>query len=276
MIAQLRPPRNEEWPICRMLLPETFREGAEGRSYLLYVREEAPRVAAAVSFTRTAEGILHLRIQVVPPMRRRGIASEIVEHLAQMKAGFLEGICDVMHEPGAESFCTRHGFQRVEWLTTVEINIDPLHAYLDRLCNRLSGSSGARIVPLSEAPMHEVAQLHAEHVAQQGTLSNWRWRFAQTPGMAMSPVAVIDGHVAGILLWELEGTTAIVHTRVTRPDHRGAHTSVALLQAGLDVALQHGAKRVRFSYLNTNRDTEKMAARFGAETIGVVARFRRE
>lgn len=275
MNLQLRPAVEAEWPICRMLLPETFGD-AEGRTYLLYVREEAPRVVAAVSFVRNNEAISKLRMHVVPPFRRRGFGSQIIAQLAQMNASALEGVCDVIKEPGTEDFCTRNGFRREEWLTTVEVEITAMLAYLDRLSKRLGGSSDAQIVPLSAAPMQEVAQLHAEHVAQLGTLSTWRWRFAQTPGMGISPVAMIDDRVAGILLGELQGTTAIVHTRVMHPEHRGAWTSTALLHAGLVIAGERGAQRVRFSYVNTNHDTEKMAKRFGAETVSVAVRFRRE
>ena len=49
----LRPPRDNEWPICRMLLPETFANPAS-RTYLLGIRDEAPHIVAAAFIPRRA------------------------------------------------------------------------------------------------------------------------------------------------------------------------------------------------------------------------------
>ncbi len=60
----IRPPQENEWPICRMLLPETF-SNVSSRTYLLAVRDEAPRVVAAASFREGPEAVTHLRLHVV-------------------------------------------------------------------------------------------------------------------------------------------------------------------------------------------------------------------
>ena len=65
--------------------------------------------------------------------------------------------------------------------------------------------------------------------------------------MNISPVVMIDGHVAGILLGKLEGGTAVVHTRVVAPGYHGSWVNVILLAAALDIGWANGARRARFS-----------------------------
>lgn len=268
----LRPPRENEWPICRMLLPETFANIAS-RTYLLGVRDEAPRIAAAASYRQGPDSITNLRMHVVPPFRRQGVGSQIVEYLADNGTRSISGIVEIEKEPAAEAFCKRNRFERVESLTTVEADMSEMRDYTARLCARFELPAGAQVVPLSEAPVDQVAGLHAQHVAQEGELNQWRGLVAHTPEMNISPVVMMDGRVAGILLGKLEGTTAVVHTRVVAPGYHGSWVNVMLLAEALDIGWAHGARRARFSYTDSNQDTQKLAKRFRAEITGVIARF---
>jgi GNAT superfamily N-acetyltransferase len=272
----LRPPEQDaEWRICRMLLPETF-AGVSSRTYLLGLRDESPRIVAAASFCRGPEEITHLRLHVVPPFRRSRVGSQVIEHVALLGARSIGGVSETIKESAAVPFCERNGFERVEALTTVEADMAEMRNYTGRLRDRVIPARGARTIPLSEAPADQVASLHAEHVAQGGQLNQWRGLVAHTPQMAISPVVMIDGRVAGILLGDLDGTTAVVRTRVVAPGYHGGWVNVMLLAAALDIGWAAGARRARFSYTDSNSDTRKLALRFKAEITSVVVRFTRE
>jgi GNAT superfamily N-acetyltransferase len=270
----LRPPRENEWPICRMLLPETF-SNARSRNYLLGVRDEAPRIVAAASYRQGTDSTTNLRMHVVPAFRRQGVGSQIVEYLGQGSER-ISGIVEILKEPAAEAFSKHNRFERVESLTTVEAAMSDMRDYTGRLRGRFELPAGAQVVPLSEAPVDQVASLHAQHVAQEGELNQWRGLVANTPEMNISPVIMIDGRVAGILLGKMEGTTAVVHTRVVAPGYHGSWVNVILLAEALDIGWAHGARRARFSYTDSNQDTQKLAKRFRAEITSVVALFLRE
>ena len=187
----------------------------------------------------------------------------------------MEGIVDVTKEPAAVGFCERNRFERVESFTTVEADMAEMRDYLGRLRARLAPPPGARIIPLSAAPVDQVAQLHARYVAQESELNRWRWLVAHTPKMDISPVVMIDDRVAGILLGELEGATAVVRSRVVLPGYHGSWVNVMLLAEALDIGWAGGGRRARFSYTDSNRDTQKLATRFRAEVTSVIARFAR-
>ena len=270
----VRPPREGEWRICRMLLPETFAD-VSTREYLIAVRDEAPHTVAAASFRRGTNAITHLRLHVVPAFRRRGVGSQIIESLAHEGARTIEGAVEVTREANAVAFCERNHFERIDGLTTVEAEIAEMREYMHRLRGRIPPPPDATVIPLSAAPMDQVARLHSRHVAHEDELNPWRARLAELPGIDQSPVAMIGGRVAGILLWGLEGTTAVVRTRVVEPLYQGGWVNLTLLAEGLDGAWNSGARRVRFSYSDTNRDTQKLAARFRAQVVSVVTRYSR-
>ncbi|HZL25074.1 MAG TPA: GNAT family N-acetyltransferase [Acidobacteriaceae bacterium] len=274
MKLHLRPPYEREWQLCRMLLPETFADAAS-REYLLCLRDEEPRLVAAVSFRRDGDEAKKLRIHVVPGFRRRGVGSYVLASLLGSGLRALDGTVDSLKEPAAASFCERNGFRRVEQLFTVEADLAAMRDYLGRLRARIGRPPGARVVRLPDAPFEAVARLHAAEVAHS-ELNPWRALLGQTQGLALSPVVMVDDEVAGFMLGEVQGTTAVVHSRVSAPAYRGGWVMIVLLSDALDTGWNAGCRTTRFSYLDSNRDTEKLAQRFQARTVSVVTHFRRE
>jgi GNAT superfamily N-acetyltransferase len=300
MKLHLRPPYDEEWQLCRMLLPETFADAAT-RDYLLCLRDEeagfsvvgyrfsdenakAPttgnrepttRLVAAVSFRRDGDEAKKLRVHVVPGFRRRGVGSHVLASLLGSGLRALGGAVDSLKEPAAESFCERSGFRRVEQLCTVEADLAAMRQYLSRLRARIGMPAGARVVRLPDAPSEAVARLHAAEIAHS-ELNPWRALLGQSQGLGLSPVAMVGDEVAGFMLGEVEGTTAVVHSRVSAPAYRGGWATIVLLSEALDTGWNAGCRTTRFSYLDSNRDMEKLAHRFHARTVSVATHFRRE
>lgn len=269
MNLSIRPPRDNEWRACRMLLPETF-EDVCSRQYLLGIA--GLRLAAATSFRRSSHAITHLRLHVVPPFRRQGAGSQLIAHLA---GPLIEGTCDLTREPAAEPFCLRNGFTRIDTLTTVEAEMAGLRDYVNRLRERVALPPGVQVVPLASAPADQVARLHAEHVAHASELDPWRSRIGRSPEMSISPVVMIEGRVAGMLLGDVERSTAVVRSRVAAPGRRSGWINALLLAEALNTGWDHGARRARFWFTQANHDTRKLAARMNAEVVGVTALFRR-
>jgi hypothetical protein len=112
-------------------------------------------------------------------------------------------------------------------------------------------------------------------VAQEGELNQWRGLVAHSPEMEISPVVMIDGCVAGILLGKIEGSTAVVRTRVVAPGYHGSWVNALLLAEALDIGWAAGARRARFSYTHSNHDTEKLATRFKATITSIITRYTR-
>jgi hypothetical protein len=201
------------------------------------------------------------------------VASRVVEHIAQIGLPSISGTVEITRDPGTALFCERNGFERTDSLTTVEADMDALRTYAVRLRERIGSRPDARIVPLRAAPREQVAELHARYVAQEGELNQWRGLMSQTPEMDISPVAMVDERVIGILLGTVEGTTAVVRTRVVAPGYHGTWVNALLLAEALETGWKAGARRARFSYTELNRDTQKLAARSKAEVVSVVALF---
>jgi GNAT superfamily N-acetyltransferase len=272
MNFELRPPRDSEWRICRMLLPETFADGATD-SHLICLRKESPRVIGAVAFVKNANAITRLHLHVVPTFRRQGFGSRILASLAELGVASMEGTADIVADPAAAAFCEKNQFEPAGTLTTVEAEIDSFRDHMRALCDRISVASSLQIVPLSDAPAAEVARLHAEEVAQEGDRNAWRSRISQQPAFQHSPVLMVDGRVAGFLLWNIEGTTAVVRSHVIAADYRRTSLNALLLAESLDQGWARGARRVRFSFSDANRETKKLAIRMQACVTGVLVRY---
>lgn len=274
MKLRLRPPHDEEWPLCRMLLPETFAD-AGSREYLLCLRDEEPRLAAAVSFRRDGDDAKKLRIHVVPGLRRRGVASHMIASLLGSGLRALDGTADSLNEPGAAGFCERNGFRQVEQLFTVEAEVAQMREYLHRLRGRVKMPARARLIRLPDAPFESVARLHAEEIAHS-ELNPWRALLREARGAELSPVVMVDDEVAGFLLLETDSSTVTVQSMAIAPAFRGGWIMAMLLSDAVDTGWEAGCRRARFSYLDSVRDTERLAQRFHARTVSVTVHFRRE
>lgn len=270
MKVHLRPPLEHEWPVCRMLLPEV-RIGDPSVEFLLCVREESPRFVAAASFRQTSEATTDLRIHVIPPFRRCGIGRRVVDFLARQGARPVSGTADINSEGTAAAFCDALGFQRTETFTTVEADLTGMREYLRAL--RARRSTAVQIVPLSRVPLAQVAELHTRYVLHQTDSGPWRALLSGTGDLEGSVAALVDGVLAGALLGSVQGETAVVHSKVAVPGPHRTWLNALLMAEALEGAWSRGARRVRFTYNSSNRDTQKLAHRFRAQITGIMTLF---
>lgn len=265
-----------------MLLPETFAE-MDGREYRLCVRDErrgdgagrtgAARLLGAVSFRRSAARLTGLRLHLVPAMRRTGVGRQVVQQLLTDGTVSLSGFVDVRQEVAGAAFCEALGFRRTDGLTTVEADLQTFRRYLHGLMERGAMPEGLRTVPLADAPLAEVARLHATHIVPNGELNPWRARFAEMPGLSQSPVAVLGGKVVGMLLWEPEGELGVVRSLVGEAGAVTRWVNLLLLSTTTELIFAGGMQRVRFDFVDSNRNTRKLAQRLQATVVREIAEY---
>jgi hypothetical protein len=75
---------------------------------------------------------------------------------------------------------------------------------------------------------------------------------------------------------EVEGSLGTVRSQVIAPAYRGGWAMIAVLSEALDAGWNAGCRIARFSYLDSNRNMERLTQRFHTRTVGVVANFRCE
>jgi GNAT superfamily N-acetyltransferase len=278
----IRPPRDVEGPACRMLLPESVVRPMTRPEWLVAVQEAAPRIVGAASFQPSERVFIGVRVRVIRTHRRRGIGSRLLQHIIdeavrRTMAGVF-GRADGLAEPDAAPFLAVHGFRFLGRLTTVEADIAAMRDYLVALRDRLIAGGkippNARLVRFSEAPLDQVAKLYADYIMHNPEADPALLRHPQfKQQVAASPILMMDDRVVGILLVGIEGALATVHARVVAPELRGGWVNALMMGTATEEVWQAGARRVRFEIPPDNRDTEKLARRFRAETISAWERY---
>lgn len=271
---------------CRMLLPDT--PGAVGWSQLLVAKdaETGSILGAAKGMPVRAEsGRVDLRIAIhVPkPHRRRGVATALLDHLtAQARkdsAGAVVGLLEPQERDEALPFFSSRGFRSVDRMTTFESKVEVMADWLFErrtwFWERGEIPASARIVPLREAPIRPVAELHARAIA--GTVPQLEAFFtelARGPDGGDSVVLLIDDVVCGYHQYEFRGNLGTTHALAVTEDLRGGGAGsgwagLLLLADRVEECTRRGIVLSRYSCLSTVRPTLRLAKIFQAEVVGI-------
>ncbi len=278
----IRPPRDIEGLACRMLLPESAARPMTRPEWLVAVQEAAPRIVGAASFQARERVFIGVRVRVVRTHRRRGIGSRLLQHVideaVRRKMAAVFGRAGGLTEPDAAPFLAARGFRFLGRLTTVEADIVAMRDYLVALRDRLTAGgkvpANARLVRFSEAPLDQVARLYADYIMHNPDADPALLRHPQfKQQIAASPILMMDDRVVGILLVGVEDQLATVHARVVAPELRGSWVNALLMGTATEEVWRVGARQVRFEIPPDNRDTEKLARRFQAETVSAWDRY---
>jgi N-acetylglutamate synthase-like GNAT family acetyltransferase len=234
---------------------------------------------------RMESGQFQLRIAVhVPkPFRRRGVATALIDHLAAHARAQQFRSLAVLLEPGdrdgALAFLSARGFQTVDRMTTFEARVERMAAWLFErrrwLIDRGEIPGTARIVPLSEAPIEAVAELHARSIGGVAPhLAASFTELARSPDGRDTVVLLIDGVVRGYHRVEFRGDLSMTHALAVTEDLRdgGAGSGWAgllLLADRVEEGERRGTVRSRFSCLSTVRPTLRLAKIFQADIVSI-------
>ena len=279
----IQPVGHGHWPVCRSLLPD-LRWSQSPLSYGYLAIQSAIPNAAGASVVRVFGNEAWISIRVVSAARRNGIGSELMQSCLvrgrEIGAATAVVNCDTTASPESAHFLTRLGFSAGPSCTTYEADFRQAKPALTHVRDRLLADGRLpeqlKIVPLSEAPEHEVARLIAAHVADRVDLAQQPLRLDEdTERWRDSVVLLVDGTVAAVALTEFSGDTATVAARVVVPGFRGGWANAVLLGSMADVGVARGSRRFRFESRDDNGDTIKLARRVNATAVATRQRFER-
>jgi GNAT superfamily N-acetyltransferase len=263
----------------RMLLPEL----QDSAVSLVAVDGERQLVVGAAGMTRSIRpqplvgpGIA---VRVIKPCRRHGIGASLVGHLERFArtagGGALYGATRVEQSSDEMRGWQWLGFTPSE---TVEEHVLPLESFearlgslVDRMRARGRIPAGARIVPLYQASLPAVLQLHLDHLGgDRGVL--YRKLRGQGAGAFLqrhSRVLLVDGQVRGCLLASrAERETITVDANIVESSLRGGWAN-AWLKLEAFRGAPAGVKRLRFLSFDHYADTRRFAQELGGATTRI-------
>jgi len=265
----------------RMLLPE-MRDGAvqfvavDGRNKLVIG-------AAAVTQSHRLQPLVGpgISIRVIEPCRRQGVGRALFEQLqlaatlAGAKALFGAKRVDLDSDEmrGWEWF----GFTPCE---TVEEHVLPITQFesrlgplIDRMRERGRIPASARVIPLYQADLEAVLQLHLNHMGgDRGEV--YRKLRGRGPGAfhsRYSHALLIDNQVKGCMLAHRSGQdTMVVDANVVEPSLRGGWANALLKLEGFRAAFV-GIKWIRYTTFDHYADTLSFTEKLGGSTVRTTA-----
>jgi GNAT superfamily N-acetyltransferase len=271
---------------CRMLLPD--KPGVVGWSQLLVAKDAATGAilgAAKGMPVRMGSDQFQFRIAVhVPkPFRRCGVATALVDHLAgharEQSFRSLAVLLEPRDRDGALPFLNARGFQTVDRMTTFEARVERMAAWLFErrrwLLDRGEIPGSAEIVPLSEALIQPVAELHARSIGGVAAhLAASLTELARSPDGRDTVVLLIDGVVRGYHRVEIKGDLSTTHALAVTEDLRGGGAGsgwagLFLLADRVEECTRRGVLRSRFSCLSTVRPTLRLAKIFESDIVSI-------
>jgi len=266
----------------RMLLPATGPTGAsfvavDGRHGLVIGGAAATREPRREPWVGPG-----VALHVIEPCRRSGVGRRLVDHLAQAaRAGGAQALYGAKRVDinGLEMRAWQAlGFAVCETVEHHRLSLARVEAQLDPLIERIRGRaripSSARIIPLYQADLLAVVQLHLDNLGGERHDLLRRLRGQGPDGFLphYSKVLLVGERVSGAVLGHRkDADTIVVDANIVHERFRGGWANVWLKLETLRGALPLGIKDVEFTTFDHYRDTRVFAKRFGGVTIGASA-----
>ncbi len=244
-----------------------------------------PALAGALEYAPGQGAIVAVRLRVIRTHRRRRIGSALLERVFALAAArgvsAVVAVGNSVSEPEAEPFYQAHEFRRMSRLTTMDAGAAGALAQLVPLVDRLYASgrvpAGLRVTTVADAPKEQVARLYLDEI---GRHPDWNAmpvvETLQKSEYARCPVLMVGGEVAAFVLWRVEGEIAPVPARVVAPAFQGSWANAILMRTGIEGGMAAGGRIIRFEIPEGNRDTLKLARRFGARLVSTRDLYVRE
>ena len=269
------PARETEAAACLALLPEAVGLPAE---LLIAKRAHAIVGAAAVHWRNVSQPPgFPLAIHVLPPERRQGIGRLLLDAAIDLALVDTDGFWSLkpVADASAAAFLLACGFEARRQEHHFEAAIDALLADVaprsERLRARGRVPGDLKLAPLAQAPLEEVGRLVARALGSAPAHAAEQLRRRVDGAVAFqdrSRVALRDGRVEGVILWQITDGVAVVEARVVHPRNRGGWLNAVLLEDGLVRGKAEGLDRLRFHCEDSVRDTLSLARRCDAVETG--------
>jgi GNAT superfamily N-acetyltransferase len=283
MTIAVRPARDHEARACRVLMPETF-SATYAPELWVAVDHSTSRIAGAAAVGWRPLPSLSgfpVQVHVLPPQRRRGIGTALIEAVAEACATSTRHLHAWANEPegsGAARFLQAVGFEPHRRLLHFEADGPRFYATIKAIYDRVVRSgkipSDFRVVSLREASLEETAALVAGAfrdvpVSTAMALARGLMNYDKEK----SVVLLSEGAVKGALLYHWNDGLPTIDVRVVAPDLRNGPANLLLLEAATRKGLEGGATGFCFHCEESVRDTISLARRSGSKATGAKISF---
>jgi hypothetical protein len=173
------------------------------------------------------------------------------------------------------------GFYIAQRRQDYEVNLrdacDAIEPLLDRVRPRIPPN--ARIVPLADADLDAVVQLHQQYLGGNRDVL-WPLLSGGVPDSyhhTLSCVLTLDDRVVGAVLGRVfNDGSCEVDAKVLHPSVRRRWANIWLMHHAIAGALAHGTRILRYFTLDAHQDTRQLSERFGGVVTGCQVRMERE
>jgi len=271
---------------CRMLLPETFSPGNAPEALVALGADGALAGAAAIGWEAVGDPpAFPVAVHVLPAARLRGLGRALLDAVAALardEAPALQPWTVLREDSAQAAFCLAAGFivhhRILHFVGEAELMERMLTPYREKLDRSGWIPAGARVVPLREAPLAEVAHLVGRefHNNPGAMLARLHGRAGTPPDPQRSVVLLLDGAVVGVQLVSIAADgIPEVEANVVLPTLRRGWANLLLTQEGTRIGVLHGSRRFRFFCDDRVIDTVNLARRSGAERLATDVVLRR-
>lgn len=270
---------------CRLMMPEIFGPSHAPELWVAIDRETSLLVGgagAAWHLVSDPPGF-PVYVHVLPSVRRRGIATALVNAVARACSGDacrLNAWFDVAPNSSAATFMAAIGFTLARQVFDYEAGGAEFYARIKAIHDRFARAgklpADFRIVPLGEAPAEAVAALVADHLSMASATAVARVVRGTSSHDPQRSVVLLKGQaVLGSLLYSWNHADPVIDCWIVAPTARGTAANLMLVEAATRNGLAGGAQRFRFSCTDDVLDTVNLAQRGGARQIATRLRYSR-
>jgi len=274
------PARADEHAAARRLVPLVF-TASRAPDRLLVARDLHGDLAGVAAVAWTAYGAppgFPAWIHVADAARRRGCGRALVAATLRDCAGEaarVHGWDALGPDDAGASFAAAVGATVRRRIVHFLAHGTPFLAMIEPIVERLRARgtvpSTARIVPLADAPLREVARLVGTTFGHRYDAALAAARHDGDAGYdrARSVVLTIDGRVEGALLFTWTGGVPAIDVNVVAPAWRRTWANALMLEQATRNGLAAGADRFAFHCDDDVRDTMNLARRAHAAVTKV-------
>jgi len=273
-----------------MLLPRATGAGQVSRLYVA-VSGEAAQVVGAVALgldrRRDIGAGWRVDLRVIVPFRRRGIGRALIEHAVdqahQHGIRALDAWAWVEPDSDEARAWISFGFMSCQRRLEFEADLRQAHDTLMPLYTKIRDDGwiprDARIIPLAEADLEAVADLHVRYLGGNRRLLMplLRGDGAEPFDLHYSRVLLLDGHVVGFTLGRiLHNGVCEIDANVLHPGVRLGWANLWLKKEAAAMLLSGGIHTIRYFSLQQHTDTQRVSRQVGGRLVGTTLQMRRE
>jgi GNAT superfamily N-acetyltransferase len=285
----IRPPTAAEKRACRMLLPVAT--GANRKSELTVAVSPDNRVIGAAALGLDGRPEMHrgwqVDVRVITPFRRQGVGRALMDNvIARARSHGIQRVYGwEWVEPDSEAarmwsaFSFQPGQRRMEFIADLNQARATLLPLYERVVEEKWIPETARIIPLADANLDAVAQLHIEYLGgtRRILMPKLRGISPEAYDPKFSRVLMVDDQIRGFTLGRLfPGGVCEIDANVLHPSVRLGWANLWLKFEAARLLLDHGYDTIRYFTFSQHTDTHRVSKQVGARLVGTLVQMSRD